>query len=419
MFMSVQPEAKVYEDNDLIITIENSWSTDYGLGITGWVVSKSKPLEKMEVCVDDARVTAALHPRPDITEKHSDYSNEVYGFAVQIPRLGKHQAGFNIVTKERQLLKTVSFDGSHPIPPQGFAQGGNLFNEFIQIVNENQLRVLEIGSRVVSPGSISKRVLFPNAASYTGFDYYPDNNTDVVGDAHRLSSYFGNQRFDAIFSISVFEHLAMPWIVAKEINQLLKVGGVTLHMTHNAWPIHETPWDFWRFSDEALKVLFSPALGFEVLEVGYYEPVRIYFDNLPTGQELFPHSVAFGGVAVLARKVADVTPNQFNWNVSVEEVLGLNSYYPAPVQTQLRDRKERVSNPDSLQQTLSTSTSSQSSRERIKQLRKKVNHLKLKLENSDSEIAALKEEIAAMQSSKFWKLRAKWIRWKQSLGLQE
>ncbi|NJO79108.1 MAG: methyltransferase domain-containing protein [Cyanobacteria bacterium RM1_2_2] len=407
-------QARVHEDDDLIIAIENSWSTDHGLGIAGWVLSKGAALEKMEICVDDTRVTASWHPRPDITAEHPNYCNEAYGFAVQIPRLVKHQAGFNIATKERQLLKTVSFDGSSPIPPQGFAEGGNLFNEFIQIVNDNQLRVLEIGSRIVSPGSTSKRLLFPNAASYTGFDYYPDDNTDVVGDAHKLSSYFGDQRFDAIFSISVFEHLAMPWIVAKEINQLLEVGGITLHATHNAWPIHEVPWDFWRFSDEALKVLFSPALGFEVIAAGYFDPARIYLDSLHAGFELLPTVPAFGGVAVLAKKVADVVPGRFNWNATVEEILGSSTHYPAPAQMQLGKPKERISNPSLSRQSIAAQPPA--SQEKVKQLRKKVNRLKSRLENSDSEIAALKEKIAAMESSKFWKLRTRWMQLKQILN---
>ena len=58
------------------------------------------------------------------------------------------------------------------------------------------------------------------AASYVGFDFYPGENVDVVGDAHKLSSYFGHdEKFDLIFSSAVFEHLHMPWIVAQEIQK--------------------------------------------------------------------------------------------------------------------------------------------------------------------------------------------------------
>ena len=71
---------------------------------------------------------------------------------------------------------------------------------------------------------------------------------DVMGDAHKLSDYFDKDSFDVIFSMSVFEHLAMPWKVALELNKVLKPGGMMLHTTHQTWPLHEEPWDYWRYS---------------------------------------------------------------------------------------------------------------------------------------------------------------------------
>lgn len=169
---------------------------------------------------------------------------ENIGFWVQVPRIAEHQILFKAHYQDGQENIQANFTGSEPPVPTDFNHTGGLFNEFIQLVNDNHLKVLEIGSRIVSPGSRSKRELFPEAASYIGFDYYPDDNTDVVGDAHRLSQYFKHHRFDAIFSLSVFEHLAMPWVVAMEINKLLEIGGITFHGTHFAWPLHEKPWDF-------------------------------------------------------------------------------------------------------------------------------------------------------------------------------
>ena len=63
--------------------------------------------------------------------------------------------------------------------------------------NKNGLRVLEIGSRNVTGANLRSR--FSNA-DYIGFDFYAGENVDVVGDAHKLSSYFeGEQKFDLIF----------------------------------------------------------------------------------------------------------------------------------------------------------------------------------------------------------------------------
>ena len=269
------------------------------------------------------------HPRPDITTAYAQYNpSDNCGFWVHIPRIASHHVTFKAKQQRRTWTKSVAFKGSTPHPPVDFPEGEGIFWDFVQLVNDNHLSVLEIASQIVGSSSKSKRSLFSGDSSYTGFDYYPDSNTDVVGDAHRLSQYFEKQLFDAIFSQSVFEHLAMPWVVSMEINKLLKVGGITCHSTHNAWSMPERPWDFWRFSDDALKVLFSPPLGFETIKTGFFEPLRMHIDNVNhvhKGLEMLP---SFGGVITLAKKVADFGSTRFKWDVNIEDVLGSNNYYP-------------------------------------------------------------------------------------------
>lgn len=93
-----------------------------------------------------------------------------------------------------------------------------------EIGNKPGMSVLEIGSREVTGASNARKEF--SKAEYVGFDYYPGDNVDIVGDAHKLSSYFENgKQFDIVFSSAVFEHFAMPWIVATEIAKILKVGG--------------------------------------------------------------------------------------------------------------------------------------------------------------------------------------------------
>jgi hypothetical protein len=205
------------EDENLILSVDESWSDDHAIGLRGWITSKKGALDKVEIYVGGNSVPiTSWHPRPDVEAVYPLYYTQNCGFVVHLPRIAKHQVTFNAKGQGKTFNKTVFFDGSLPQPPINYIDAGDLFNDFINLVNQNHFNVLEIGSRIVSPGSASKRPLFPDSKSYTGFDYYPDSNTDVVGDAHKLSQYFGNQKFDAIFSISVFEHLAMPWIAARE-----------------------------------------------------------------------------------------------------------------------------------------------------------------------------------------------------------
>ena len=145
------------------------------------------------------------------------------------------------------------------VPLSGNFSHLNWANTLSQLFNKPGLRVLEIGSREVTGPSKARKQLFAQA-TYVGMDVQAGPNVDIVGDAHRLSSYFDEaEPFDLIHSSAVFEHLAMPWVVAGEIAKLLKVGGCVFVETHFSFTSHERPWHFFQFSDQALKVLFAGA----------------------------------------------------------------------------------------------------------------------------------------------------------------
>ena len=197
-----------------------------------------------------------------------------------------------------------------------------------EIGNKPGMRILELGSREVT-GQSNARKGFSDA-TYIGFDYYEGNNVDVVGDAHQLASYFeGEEKFDMIYSSACFEHFAMPWVVATEISKLLKVGGIVFVETHFSFSSHERPWNFFQFSDMALKTLFSPALGFECIDAGMSNPIvgrfssyaDAYLKNKPVAG-LYCHSEYLG------KKVKEV--DNFDWEkVDLKGVVG-ETTYPEP-----------------------------------------------------------------------------------------
>jgi hypothetical protein len=67
------------------------------------------------------------------------------------------------------------------------------------------MRILEIGSREVT-GVSAARKNFSNAIYiYIGFDFYAGKNVDIIGDAHKLSTYFEKEeRFDIIYTSACF-----------------------------------------------------------------------------------------------------------------------------------------------------------------------------------------------------------------------
>jgi SAM-dependent methyltransferase len=118
----------------------------------------------------------------------------------------------------------------------------NLWDWLAGVANNSQSCVLEIGAREVAGKSMCKQRL--PLARYTGFDFHPGAQVDVVGDAHRLSDYFAPNSFDVVYSAAVYEHLAMPWVVSEEIAKVLRPGGVACILTHFSYSEHEMPWHF-------------------------------------------------------------------------------------------------------------------------------------------------------------------------------
>jgi SAM-dependent methyltransferase len=213
------------------------------------------------------------------------------------------------------------------VPTPRLAGHANYMQYLTEIGNRKGLRILEVGSREVT-GKSEARQRFSNA-EYVGFDFYPGPNVDVVGDAHQLSQYFGDQRFDIIYSSAVFEHFAMPWLVAAEIAKLLKVGGIIFVETHFSHGSHERPWHFFQFTDMALRVLFSPALGIECIEAGASNPMIGRFSALADKDLRFtPIRGLYCHSEFLGRKTKDA--EHFDWNaVRLEEVVG-ETKYPLP-----------------------------------------------------------------------------------------
>jgi hypothetical protein len=198
-----------------------------------------------------------------------------------------------------------------------------LFDEFRARVHAIEgPAVLELGAGKRSGNSVSS--LFKDIR-YTGLDIVPGENVHVVGDAHRLSELVPAESFDAIFSISVFEHLAMPWKVALECNKVLKVGGLIYIATHQTWPLHDAPWDFWRFSSSAWPALFNEATGFRVVKSVMGLPATIKTKTLETPSTYaLDREPAFLGSAVIVEKTG---PTSLSWPVDLKTVT--TGFYPA------------------------------------------------------------------------------------------
>jgi SAM-dependent methyltransferase len=127
-------------------------------------------------------------------------------------------------------------------------------------------RVLELGTKRSIPDRSTRRDKWiPNASEYLGCDIESGVDVDIVADVHRLTEVVGEEQFDVIISCATFEHFKYPHLAAHQIMKALKIGGVLFIQTHHTFPLHAYPYDYFRFSREALSGLFGSTMGFRVI----------------------------------------------------------------------------------------------------------------------------------------------------------
>jgi len=315
--------AKSTAAETMTFMLDSVVTTGRGVFVRGWAFARSGAVEDGRIQIGGASVEISEWlPRPDVVAAHPDLDVPLEcGFAVEVPLEAVHDiviAGHAGPGEVSAHMKTADRR------PEPHATAFPAFDAFVDWVNAEDRRVLEIGSRVVVTDSLRARF---GAGRYVGFDIHADENTDIVGDAHRLGEYVEAGSFDAVFSMYVLEHLAMPWVVAAEINKVLRQGGRTFHATNQTWPMHAWPWDFFRFSTQGLGVLFSEPVGFRVLESDHSDRVEVNVAH-DAQQAIMLAEPAFASSWVLAEKIgaADAT---LQWGAATSDVTGGTSY-PLP-----------------------------------------------------------------------------------------
>jgi len=159
-----------------------------------------------------------------------------------------------------------------------FDAGSNtICTDFVTwLSREKGARVLEIGTRRTEGGApTTRRHWAHSSAEYVTSDFMAGPDVDVVADAEKLSESFETESFDAVIGCSVFEHIKRPWLAAPEIGKVLRPGGKVFVQTHFAFPVHAYPYDYWRFTREALETLFGPESGFASCDSYYEFPAAI------------------------------------------------------------------------------------------------------------------------------------------------
>lgn len=240
------------------------------------------------------------------------------GFHVQVLRAADTEIGAARLALHTRRGKRLEVPVQELVDERirGFATPA-LYRRFVDEMRKSwrKPRILDIGGRNRSGLDRSKAFGW---ADVTVLDIVPGDNVDVVGDAHELSLYFPPESFDAVYCVSVFEHLLMPWKAALEINRVLRPGGRCLVHTHQTLGMHDLPWDFWRFSDSSWDALFNERTGFKIVERAMDSEQYVIPFLLRPEKMSAEKSAGFEGSTVLAEKVG---PTRLEWPVSVAETV--------------------------------------------------------------------------------------------------
>lgn len=151
-----------------------------------------------------------------------------------------------------------------------------LLNRLAAAAGKRALRVLQVGSRsLVSDrnernwrGLVTRR--FGERATFIGIDLFEGSNVDELLDIcsppRALKAALGEEPFDLVICCHVLEHTRDPMRAARNIESVLRPGGLAFVATPWSQAFHATPDDYWRFSVRGLMLMFE---GLEILSAFY------------------------------------------------------------------------------------------------------------------------------------------------------
>jgi SAM-dependent methyltransferase len=136
--------------------------------------------------------------------------------------------------------------------------------------------VVEIGARAAE-GQEDVADLRPifGAQCHIGCDIQPGVGVDRIEDVHALT--FEDATVGTVVCLETLEHVADPIRAVSEMHRVLRAGGLLAISSVMFFPIHEHPWDLWRFTPQGFERLLEPfeskivlAHGYELLPEGVY-----------------------------------------------------------------------------------------------------------------------------------------------------
>jgi SAM-dependent methyltransferase len=115
------------------------------------------------------------------------------------------------------------------------------------IPKSDQNVILSVGAG----GGVSTRISRRVGSKVTEIDIDPARKPDIVADICDLNMFAAGS-VDFIFMVEVLEHVKTPHLAMEELHRVLKPGGKLFLSTPFMLPIHDAPYDFYRYTQYGL-----------------------------------------------------------------------------------------------------------------------------------------------------------------------
>jgi SAM-dependent methyltransferase len=194
-------------------------------------------------------------------------------------------------------------------PNSGHVYPGSLFilSVYIDLYVETirqyaQGKLLDLGAGMVPFYGVYKDKVNENICIDWGNSLHTNPHLDVVADLNQPFPLSDNT-FDSILCTDVLEHIADPFAFMQETARVLKPGGNLMLMVPFFYWLHETPHDYYRYTEFALRKMCADN-HLEVVELKAYGGyLEVLFDLINKG--LGKSKVFSKGFAVFAKLITN------------------------------------------------------------------------------------------------------------------
>lgn len=124
--------------------------------------------------------------------------------------------------------------------------------QFSKIVSGEKVLTIGAGGEV---NKLLNEYAQKNQFTTVSFDIAEKMNPDILGDI--CTHDFEGETFDTIVMSEVLEHLHSPHLGVENVYKALKPGGRFILTTPFIFPIHDRPYDYFRFTKYGLEFLLS------------------------------------------------------------------------------------------------------------------------------------------------------------------